>query len=124
YPEIASCSNFVFQAEDGIRARNVTGVQTCALPIFRHSQKFFDLTELGQARGQGVHDLAEFLQGTAVGAYGRAYRGVAQHRLGGEPVTQGGPPPHGGRWRVAAEDLLDALFVLCRDISRPGKWAS
>src|SRR5699024_12031383 len=24
---------FIFQAEDGIRARNVTGVQTCALPI-------------------------------------------------------------------------------------------
>src|SRR5699024_11846787 len=24
---------FVFQAEDGIRGRNVTGVQTCALPI-------------------------------------------------------------------------------------------
>src|SRR5699024_5779682 len=24
---------FFFQAEDGIRARNVTGVQTCALPI-------------------------------------------------------------------------------------------
>src|SRR5699024_12132363 len=26
---------FFFQAEDGIRYRNVTGVQTCALPIFR-----------------------------------------------------------------------------------------
>src|SRR5207248_7937701 len=25
---------FVFQAEDGIRDRTVTGVQTCALPIF------------------------------------------------------------------------------------------
>src|SRR5207249_9700650 len=25
--------SFFFQAEDGIRARNVTGVQTCALPI-------------------------------------------------------------------------------------------
>src|SRR5437868_15033419 len=25
---------FFFQAEDGIRYRNVTGVQTCALPIF------------------------------------------------------------------------------------------
>src|SRR5699024_12644407 len=25
---------FFFQAEDGIRARNVTGVQTCALPIW------------------------------------------------------------------------------------------
>ena len=24
----------LFQAEDGIRDRNVTGVQTCALPIF------------------------------------------------------------------------------------------
>src|SRR5579885_1899759 len=27
------CPLFFFQAEDGIRARNVTGVQTCALPI-------------------------------------------------------------------------------------------
>src|SRR5699024_11726939 len=26
---------FFFQAVDGIRARNVTGVQTCALPIYR-----------------------------------------------------------------------------------------
>src|SRR6266705_4575730 len=26
---------FFFQAEDGIRARTVTGVQTCALPIWR-----------------------------------------------------------------------------------------
>src|SRR5207249_7485783 len=28
-------ANFFFQAEDGIRGRNVTGVQTCALPISR-----------------------------------------------------------------------------------------
>src|SRR5699024_11956163 len=27
---------FFFQAEDGIRDRNVTGVQTCALPISTH----------------------------------------------------------------------------------------
>src|SRR5699024_11953033 len=27
-------STFFFQAEDGIRDRNVTGVQTCALPIY------------------------------------------------------------------------------------------
>ena len=26
---------FFFQAEDGIRDRDVTGVQTCALPIFQ-----------------------------------------------------------------------------------------
>src|SRR5438309_6197169 len=28
---------FFFQAEDGIRDGTVTGVQTCALPIYRHS---------------------------------------------------------------------------------------
>src|SRR5207249_9089522 len=28
---------FFFQAEDGIRDRNVTGVQTCALPICRRA---------------------------------------------------------------------------------------
>src|SRR5699024_12150443 len=30
-----SPSSFFFQAEDGIRDRNVTGVQTCALPILK-----------------------------------------------------------------------------------------
>src|SRR5699024_11273151 len=30
---------FFCQAEDGIRCRNVTGVQTCALPIFTISYK-------------------------------------------------------------------------------------
>src|SRR5207249_6338077 len=30
---LAFFSFFFFQAEDGIRDRNVTGVQTCALPI-------------------------------------------------------------------------------------------
>src|SRR5699024_11473376 len=29
-----NCLFFFFQAEDGIRDRNVTGVQTCALPIY------------------------------------------------------------------------------------------
>src|SRR5690625_6488023 len=29
------CSGFFFQAEDGIRAGHVTGVQTCALPIYQ-----------------------------------------------------------------------------------------
>src|SRR5699024_11995101 len=33
---------FFFQAEDGIRARNVTGVQTCALPISLLLERAFD----------------------------------------------------------------------------------
>src|SRR5699024_9053757 len=36
YSQITS---FFFQAEDGIRDRNVTGVQTCALPISRRRQR-------------------------------------------------------------------------------------
>src|SRR5438093_10710295 len=33
---VLSCFFFFFQAEDGIRDWSVTGVQTCALPIFGH----------------------------------------------------------------------------------------
>ena len=32
---------FFFQAEDGIRDSSVTGVQTCALPIFRNTVKSY-----------------------------------------------------------------------------------
>src|SRR5438067_8593816 len=40
---------FFFQAEDGIRDRNVTGVQTCALPICANCAKDPDV-ERRQAR--------------------------------------------------------------------------
>src|SRR2546429_1925783 len=36
------CVCFFFQAEDGIRDVAVTGVQTCALPIYRESYADFD----------------------------------------------------------------------------------
>src|SRR5437773_12330058 len=41
---------FFLQAEDGIRARDVTGVQTCALPIlqnFAPNQSWLNRTVLG-----------------------------------------------------------------------------
>src|SRR3989454_12649882 len=41
---VCSCLFFFFQAEDGIRDYKVTGVQTCALPIFRQA-----VEPLGQA---------------------------------------------------------------------------
>src|SRR5256885_6045084 len=37
---------FFFQAEDGIRDYKVTGVQTCALPIFDHFQWIVALTRI------------------------------------------------------------------------------
>src|SRR5690349_23088499 len=50
---------FFFQAEDGIRDLYVTGVQTCALPIWRRS---FDWVELGAEsleHFQEVHSLRD-----------------------------------------------------------------
>src|SRR5260370_14022541 len=40
---------FFFQAEDGIRDSSVTGVQTCALPIFRDLYKHFGDWNLAMA---------------------------------------------------------------------------
>ena len=40
---------FFFQAEDGIRDTSVTGVQTCALPIFANVE-FSNLSHVGQRR--------------------------------------------------------------------------
>src|SRR5256885_6266552 len=37
------CFFFFFQAEDGIRDYKVTGVQTCALPIYRVAGARFDV---------------------------------------------------------------------------------
>src|SRR6266513_4688712 len=51
---------FFFQAEDGIRDRNVTGVQTCALPIYllffqqatRNFAVVIDLTSMTNFTGE------------------------------------------------------------------------
>src|SRR5699024_4004367 len=37
---------FFFQAEDGIRDRNVTGVQTCALPILINQKDYLKAVEI------------------------------------------------------------------------------
>src|SRR5262249_59121991 len=42
-----------FQAEDGIRVWSVTGVQTCALPIFRGSVVVEDEAFVGSEQGAG-----------------------------------------------------------------------
>src|SRR5207248_5994752 len=42
---------FFFQAEDGIRDRTVTGVQTCALPIFPRAAAHHSADASAAARG-------------------------------------------------------------------------
>src|SRR2546430_8402791 len=43
---------FFFQAEDGIRDLTVTGVQTCALPIYLHQARAVQLAAAPQCRCQ------------------------------------------------------------------------
>src|SRR5207249_5699091 len=47
-------SSFFFQAEDGIRDRNVTGVQTCALPIFALGSLLGALTRMRLSRAMFI----------------------------------------------------------------------
>src|SRR5207249_6710838 len=65
----ATARFFFFQAEDGIRDRNVTGVQTCALPIsglIDREHRLPDLAEV-EPRVAPDHDL-----GVRLGAHGGA----------------------------------------------------
>src|SRR5437868_9991819 len=74
---------FFFQAEDGIRDRNVTGVQTCALPILLENPKVEKITTAALAakldvseaalyrhfasKAQMFEGLIEFIEGTVFG---------------------------------------------------------
>src|SRR5207249_7512683 len=51
---------FFFQAEDGIRDRNVTGVQTCALPISMRAQ--FDRRLISQALTNIIKNATEAIE--------------------------------------------------------------
>src|SRR2546425_11587096 len=57
---------FFFQAEDGIRDKLVTGVQTCALPIWVDDGDGVGLVEAGQEKEVGA--LAELVVDVAVAA--------------------------------------------------------
>src|SRR5699024_11217911 len=79
-------SFFFFQAEDGIRDRNVTGVQTCALPICRNRR--YRTPEYPQsarpAKWNSVRTAVQFLPGSVL------YAGCAHSLL------------HRGRYRSNA----------------------
>src|SRR2546427_2270607 len=84
---------FFFQAEDGIRDLTVTGVQTCALPIYRAAR------ETGRGRRQRV------------GPRGRAERPAA-HR--GEAARVGrlaGPGDAAAAWRGRERDRSEERRV-------------
>src|SRR5699024_12208901 len=76
------CGLFFFQAEDGIRDRNVTGVQTCALPIWLFTYPVLmaadilvynaDLVPVGQDQTQHL-EIARDIAGRFNGVYGPTF---------------------------------------------------
>src|SRR5699024_12075837 len=86
---------FFFQAEDGIRDRNVTGVQTCALPISAKD----DFAQIWASR-------ASWKRWNGECSFGRLYTSAGKHlfytpitqrllatRTAGHPATKGGKLP-------------------------------
>src|SRR5256885_9195236 len=64
---------FFFQAEDGIRDYKVTGVQTCALPIFeRVRRRHAEQDRRERQTEEGVTMAARILDGKQVAAVVRA----------------------------------------------------
>src|SRR5256885_4716329 len=68
---------FFFQAEDGIRDYKVTGVQTCALPIFRRG------TDAGARAGAGGQ-----FQGPSRGFQRGPHGARVDARLRGKPAIE------------------------------------
>src|SRR3712207_7672494 len=63
---------FFFQAEDGIRYIGVTGVQTCALPIFENIT-LGPIKVRKQSRGEAERRARELLDRVGVGAQASKY---------------------------------------------------
>src|SRR5207248_8193902 len=82
---------FFFQAEDGIRDRTVTGVQTCALPICSGRKPGRrSATTLNTSRIVGP----EYCLGGAAARLGSGARGAGrseERRVGKECRSRGGP---------------------------------
>src|SRR5256885_5720930 len=58
---------FFFQAEDGIRDYKVTGVQTCALPIYKRSHLFAQIETMQSVENLDAICAVEGLSGVFIG---------------------------------------------------------
>src|SRR5947208_6861494 len=58
--------NVVFQAEDGIRADLVTGVQTCALPILEFKRKLYSQDTGATAERPGPTSTLDLIRSSGV----------------------------------------------------------
>src|SRR5699024_12127976 len=100
---------FFFQAGDGIRARNVTGVQTCALPILL-------VQGLGLAGGGALGEFDD--QVAVVDGVGDVDQ-VADHSAGATGTRR-----RGGHLRVRLSAVCSGWLTVCTtDPDTAGCWA-
>src|SRR5262249_58372940 len=97
-----------FQAEDGIRDWSVTGVQTCALPIYTMCR--FSLRRWRS----GIEYRASVMRGSPARARRAAHDASGWRATG--PVHRGGVPPVGtsGRSEEHTSELQSLTNLVCR----------
>src|SRR5256886_5573360 len=134
---VSVCCFFFFQAEDGIRDLTVTGVQTCALPIFSGANPAFDapldenagfapLTPYGESKIRSEQDLLPlagddfspvFLRNATAYGFSPRLRGdLVVNDLVGNALLAGDVRlrSNGMAWRplVHADDIASAFLAL------------
>src|SRR6266498_3700054 len=105
-----SCGFFFFQAEDGIRDADVTGVQTCALPILIVDGTLRHLE--GTVRSTERRARSELMRPTTRSRGGTATRSVPQS-LQVNPWLEAGEEPASRRLATASRRRQAAREV-CR----------
>src|SRR6266513_1787036 len=103
---------FFFQAEDGIRDRNVTGVQTCALPIFPLSE----LWGMSETTGAGTCNPPEKIK---IGTVGIVAPGIEIKLAEDGEVLIKGPvvmPGYRNQPEKTKETFTDDGFLMTGDI--------
>ena len=96
------CVFFFFQAEDGIRDRLVTGVQTCALPIYSTSGNYYQEIICDPKDVDKVFSMNTWLHHTEDGGKsfkrtGEKDKHVDNHCIWIDPVDT-------DHWRIGCED--------------------
>src|SRR6266540_957202 len=100
---------FFFQAEDGIRDRDVTGVQTCALPICRRAGR--PRTRPGRAMGDKAYSSRAnraYLRRRGIKAVIPVKEDQAANR--GKLGSQGGRPPVFDRETYKERNTVERCF--------------
>src|SRR5687767_15792340 len=108
---------FFFQAEDGIRDKLVTGVQTCALPIYFSAFDLLVALMLGEIVDEIIYADVRFIQGAVVMvtlgavAYAESLLRSEERRVGKEGRYRRSPYVCNKRYRRYVMEVISNKYV-------------